>query len=476
MSVLYVEHLMDSGEKIEYSKKDFIEKIEVLSGGLIQEINLKKGDIVSVFLPTSVETYLIAFAIINAGGIVNNLFQSYGDDALLNRLSISKPKYLITNNEKFKKVSAIWKDGQVLLDSELLNIEAKPQPYELPYDDQLMFLHFTSGTTGFPKLVPHSRKDLLGVLQSNEAVFKCNESLNYLCTADFGWVTGVYYGMFLPMLTGVKSHVVKNMNGHSLLQALRELEEWKIDVLYTSPTFLNMTFRYFKKHQPSVKKILSVGEKLPQFLKQDFKDIGYSIIDTWWQTELGCVTIASNETTQYMGFPLPYANIGFLQDDGSILIECKGDEPISGELLIKTNHPSIMKGYFNNDKANTSKYINGYYKTGDLAKLHSNGEVEYLSRSDDVLIVAGELISPDEVESFVSDTFPTISSSVLIKNSEDKLVLYCVGEGHVQEIQNAISKKLMPAMTPSQVIFIDNIPRTESGKIKRNLLKEAMNE
>ncbi|MBF0197895.1 MAG: AMP-binding protein [Planctomycetes bacterium] len=475
MSVVYIEHCFESDTSIEYTKNEFIREVEKISSVILTELELEKGDIVSIFLPTSVETYMIAFAIINAGGVVNNLFQSYGDDALLNRLAISQPKCLITNDNHHKRVKSLWPAGQVFSSNSLIkkSSDAEVIPFSLPYDNQLMFLHFTSGTTGFPKLVPHTRKDLQGVIETNKLVFQVDDSLNYLCTADIGWVTGVYYGMFLPLLTGVKSHVVKNMDGHSLLKALRQLKEWKIDVLYTSPTFLNMSLRYFKKHQPKLRTILSVGEKLPTALKSDYKEIGYDIIDTWWQTELGCVTIASTNSSAHMGVPLPFAELGFLQDNGDILTACQGEDSISGELLIRTTHPSIMEGYFNNPKANSSKFRDGFYLTGDLARLHLSGEVEYLSRADDVLVIAGELISPDEVESFVIDTFLEISSSVLVKNNSGKLVLYCVGEGDEREIQNAIADKLMSAMTPSQVIFVDNIPRTESGKIKRNLLKDA---
>jgi len=475
MEYIFREYDFEKDTFSSFSKLDIVDIAASLSGVLKHKYNINDNNIVSIYLPTSVKTYFISFAIINISATVNNLFYSYGSEALKTRIDIVEPDFIITNLNKYSEVKKIYDENKIIPIEDIYDSMNKfpAIKFNIPFDDKRMFMHFTSGTTGHPKVALHKREDLIGVIKSNEEVFKVNKNINYLCTADFGWVTGVYYGMFLPFFTNTKAYVIKDMDGYKLLKALRMLNDWEIDYIYTSPTFLKMALRYFKKNKTKVKKIFTVGEKLPLFLKKEYEKLGFEIIDTWWQTELGCVSVANLDGSDNMGQPLSYTSIALLDKGGNIFLEAEMIGK-TGELLIDKNiHPSIMTGYYNNSKINSKKFINQFYKTGDIVKVMENFTLEYISRADDIIVIAGELVNPDEVESFLLKYF-NMTEAVLIKDNDSALKLFCVSNKKHEKykIKTAIQKELSGAMVPEEIIYLNEIPRTESGKVKKNILKE----
>ena len=207
------------------------------------------------------------------------------------------------------------------------------------------------------------------------------------------------------------------------------------------------------------------------YIRESYESLGYRIIDTWWQTELGCVTIASTNDEKNMGKPLSFSDIALLNNENEIIPFEKANNSI-GELLINMEtHPSIMNGYYKNPQINETKFISNYYRTGDIVEIIEDGTIEYISRADDVIVNAGELITPDEVESFVVSTFKTIHDAAFVKSSNDDLILFCEGKEDKNLIKEHILNNLANAMVPHEIIFLEKIPRTESGKVKRNHLK-----
>jgi acetyl-CoA synthetase len=296
-----------------------------------------------------------------------------------------------------------------------------------------------------------------------------NDNTSYLCTADYGWVTGIYYNLLFPMLTGVHSYLIKNLNGFSLLKSLKYFKEWKIEHLYTSPLFLKMAYRFFKNNRTDIKSFYSVGEKLPSFLREKYHDLGYNIVDTWWQTELGCISISNNKAEKGMGIPLSFVNTALLIDNK--VYDEKNKSSKTGELLIeKESHPSIMSGYYHDEKVNRNKFIGKYYRTGDLVKISKDGHFEYNSRVDDVIVLAGELISPDEVESLIMKQFGITELSYVMCD-DNKIRLFVTKVVDEEKIKKAIFSELSPVMVPYEIVFIENLPKTESSKIKKSELR-----
>ena len=520
-----------------FDEKIFFSTVKYLQEKFKREYSVTAGSIVAVYLPTSALTNAVVLALYKMGAVVSNLFSSYGDQALKTRLELLNPDYIISWRSisfKLNKIREIKAESLLSSDIPIVSRE----DVAITSTPDLAFIHFTSGTTGMPKMVPHSAKDLNGLKISIEKVFDIKAGTNYLCTADFGWVTGFYYGVFMPLISDLNLFIVKNMNGFRLMKALSRFREWNIEVIYTSPSFLNIAYRFFRKYETNIKQVYTVGEKLPIETKKKYLELGYEITDTWWQTELGCISISGRVKAQtsfplgtmivqdYIGKPLDFVDIALLNDDSIVPIQSILRMPpaeMTGELLVnRITHPSIMKEYYKADENARKKFIGDYYKTGDLIRLLPETEdpqsynIQYISRADDIIVIAGELISPDEIESLVMKKFDSISECCAvaadIKHPADtehpadinhtegkKIVLFissdrksssadasdgksssadgsCASEITQEQIKKAIAQNLMPSMVPYKVVKIGALPKTESGKIKRNELRRMANE
>ncbi len=471
-----IEHIFENKtyHKRIYNYEDMVKTIKHFSSFFQREI--PDAEIVAVYLPTSFHTYMITLSLIAMGKVVANVFYSYGQSALKTRLEMIEPDFLITTEEKFAVAKNVV-NRVITLEKVLLYSEqrSKRSIWKDLKEKDLIALHFTSGTTGMPKVVPHRFRDLMGVYKSFEEVFRPNVGKNYLCTADYGWVTGFYYGIFAPLMWGMNHHIIRDIDGTKVLMFLYHMMgQYHIDLFYTTPLLLKMAYRFFRNHKHVENlRFFSVGEKLPKGIRKKYKELDYRVIDTWWQTELGCITIADIEERGIMGKPILDIETA-LWKDGEIV------EPldrISGELLIKTSsHPSIMDGYYKNEEASKKKFVGSYYKTGDMVEWIPNEGYAYISRADDVIVIAGELISPDEIESYVLEHFEVLDVAVvqIEEKNVNKIVMFVVGEIDVQDVKKRIFQELSPAMVPDKIIVLDKLPRTESGKIKRNVLQRMI--
>jgi len=525
------EYDADSDRMNIFDEKIFFSTVKYLQEKFKREYSVTAGSIVAVYLPTSALTNAVVLALYKMGAVVSNLFSSYGDQALKTRLELLNPDYIISWRSisfKLNKIREI--KAESLLSSDIPIVSR--DDVAITSTPDLAFIHFTSGTTGMPKMVPHSAKDLNGLKMSIEKVFDIKAGTNYLCTADFGWVTGFYYGVFMPLISNLNFFIIKNMNGFRLMKALSRFREWNIEVIYTSPSFLNIAYRFFRKYETNIKQVYTVGEKLPIETKKKYLELGYEITDTWWQTELGCISISGRVKAQtsfplgtmivqdYIGKPLDFVDIALLNDDSIVPIQSILRMPpaeMTGELLVnRITHPSIMKEYYKADENARKKFIGDYYKTGDLIRLLPETEdpqsynIQYISRADDIIVIAGELISPDEIESLVMKKFDSISECCAVAADTEhpadinhtegkKIVLFissdrksssadasdgksssadgsCASEITQEQIKKAIAQNLMPSMVPYKVVKIGALPKTESGKIKRNELRRMANE
>lgn len=509
------EYDADSDRMSIFEEKKFFSMVCYLQEKFKREYCVRAGSIVAVYLPTSAFTNAVVLALYRMGAVVSNLFSSYGDQALKNRLELLNPDYIVSWRSigfKLKNVREIKVESLLSSDIPIVSGEdsVMTSPSDTSYSSDVAFIHFTSGTTGMPKMVPHSTKDLDGLKMSIEKVFNIKAGTNYLCTADFGWVTGFYYGIFMPIISDLNFFIVKNMNGFRLMKALSKFREWDIQVIYTSPSFLNIAYRFFKKYETNIKEVYTVGEKLAVQTKKKYLELGYEITDTWWQTELGCISVSGRVKSvtavpkgklvpkgtlvpsDYIGKPLDFVDIALLNDDNIVPVNSILRMPnaeLTGELLVnRRTHPSIMKEYYKADENARKKFIGDYYKTGDLVRIIPEAKdsqeynIQYVSRADDVIVIAGELISPDEIESLVMKKFGSINECCAV-SADKKIVLFissdekslsdgsCASESLEAQIKKVVAENLMPSMIPYKVVKIEVLPKTESGKIKRNELR-----
>jgi acetyl-CoA synthetase len=450
-------------KEIVWNKEKFLKQVKIVQTNL-KKLKINSDDIIAISLPNSVMNYIISYALMNLEIPIANLFFDYREIAVKNRLKIINPKFIISTKDFSRigydtiKVEELLKPNEEKNDNMVDEIKLK---------EKLAFIHFTSGTTGMPKAVPHELKDLEGLLKSNQKVLRLSEKDNYLCTADYGWVTGFYYGFILPLFTNSKTYIVKDATGNNLLKSLKNFKRWKINKIYSSPSFLTIAIREIKRLSKNNLKVFSVGEKLKGSLRKKYLENDIEIIDTWWQTELGSITISDNNGNNNMGKILSGIDFAILQNNELIERDIESKE---GELLIKRTHPSIFKGYMNSKKC---KFIEDYYQTGDIVKYNENKTFEYVGRADDVIVRGGELVSPYEIEDFISKNFD-IEEFFIGKTKNNRVLLFTVDKNiNFEEIKNRIFNELSPIMIPDKMIIIKNIPRTYSGKIKKSeVIKE----
>lgn len=473
-----------------------------LANGL-QELGIKKGDRVFVFLPRIPELFISTIAIAKLGAIVGPLFSAFGPDALRDRLIDSGAKAIITNSSLKKKLDEIHpyppnlehvivvnpKDDK-LNASEINFNQLIEKSSDKSYCEQMapedpLYLLYTSGTTGLPKGVVHAHGDIVGHHLTAKWVLDLKEDDIYWCTADPGWVTGTVYGIFAPWSNGVSIVAYEGRFNAADWYAL--IDRLKVTVWYTAPTALRMLMKAgteeVKKHSlKSLRHIASVGEPLnPEVIRWGMKAFNLPIHDNWWQTETGMQLIANFPCLPIkpgsMGKPLPGVYAAVVDDSGAELPPHK-----LGRLAIKPGWPAMLQTIWQNEEKFREYFkIKGWYSSGDNAWKDEEGYFWFVGRADDVINTSGHRVGPFEVESALLEHKAVAEAGVIGKPDTERgeiikafVVLnngYAASAELVEELQNHTKTQLAAHAYPREIEIKENLPKTRSGKIMRRLLK-----
>lgn len=491
------------GEKEAYTYQDLSQKSNQFANVLVSQ-GVKKGDRVFVFLPTIPERYIAFLGILKTGAVVGTLFSAFQEMALLDRLSDSGAKVVITNETLFPRIEKIWKDlpqlerviivergsvthpqGEKLVsyEKEMAGAGTEFEVAHMQKED-LSYMLYTSGTTGKPKGVVHAHYDILQAMMTTKYVLDLHDDDVYWCTADTGWVTGVVYAVLGPMCLGVTSVIFEGRFSPSAWYTV--LQDYKVTVWYTAPTAIRMLMS--SEIQPkefnlsSLRMLYSVGEPLnPEAIWWGLESFGLPFHDTWWQTELGGMAIVNYPAVDIkpgsMGKPFPGVIASVVDEEGKPV----KNETI-GSLVIKPEtDPALMKTIWNNSEKFDSYFKNGWYISGDKAYIDSDGYFWFVGRADDIINTSGERVGPFEVESSLVEYPEVVEAGVIGKPDETRgeiikafVVLKPGVEGTEElkeKIANHVKKNLAGHAYPREIEFIDKLPKTRSGKIMRRLLK-----
>ena len=350
--------------------------------------------------------------------------------------------------------------------------------------EQPSVVHYTSGSTGRPKGVLHCHGSIIAQYNTSRDILGLKDDDIYWCTADRGWVTGISYGIIGPWSLGVTQ--IHYGGGYNAETWLNILQAENVSVWYSAPTALGMLqqeasdlFTNLKLH--TLRHICSVGEPLNQETSRwAARTLGRTIYDTWFQTETGAIMIANRPGLAPREGSMGKAADGILpvilDDHGTPLPMGK-----IGELCLKVPWSSMFKTYLNDNSAYKNKFINGYYRTGDLAWQDNDGFYWFVGRTDDVINTAGHLISPFEVESSLLELKEVVESGVVgipDRLLYEKIVAFVQlqnGESPSPalelKIRLHIANKLSSIATPQEIYFCNGIPKNKSGKIMRRLLR-----
>jgi len=487
-------------ERTDYTFAD-LDKQSARVANALQTLGAVAGDVVFTFLPKCPEQFFAFLGALKNECIIGTLFSNFGDDALLDRLSNSGAKILITKRSLYRKVERIRHSlpdlmTVLLVDADedlapgLLSWEklvaAAPDSYPVPVTspDTPSVLHYTSGSTGKPKGVLHCHRSILQQSITAKDILGLQPDDIFWCTADQGWVTGTSYGIIGPWSMGITQ--VHFGGGYSAEHWFELLRQEGVSVWYTAPTALRMLMREPLESlgslaPGSLRSIFSVGEPLnPEVITWGRELLGQEICDTWFQTETGAIMIANRPGTPVrpgsMGKPLAGITPGILADDGRELAD--GEH---GNLCVRAGWDSMFITYLNNDSAYASKFRDGWYYTGDMGWRDSDGYYWFTGRSDDVINTSGHLVSPFEVESALLE-LPEVAESGVIGVPDAMMFEKVIAFIHFHrqfaftpelelKIRLHIANRLSTVAIPQEVFPVDAIPKNKSGKIMRRILK-----
>ena len=468
---------------------------------VLKNLGIKPGDVVSVYLPRSIELVNSFFAIQKNLAISCILFSTLGEEAIFDRLENSRTKILITKKSLLRKVLAVQENLPdlryiLLVDSDAdqgENILGLPGlsagvPDEFEYshfvDPEIpAFLQYTSGSTGKPKGALHVHGALPDMLRSFEEIMQPEKGDMYWCTADPAWITGLVYGIIIPFCTGITQ--VQFEGTYRADRWLSILANKKISIWYTAPTALRMLMQedidFTTIDLPDLKRIYSVGEPLnPEIYFWGKRTFKKEIYDTWFQSETGCIMVANRPGKEIKpgSMGVPRSGVEILICDDLMQPQPTGTQ---GHLCLRKGWGSMFRTYFNNDGAYKSKFNGDIYITGDIAYKDEDGFIWYVSRSDDVINTAGHLVGPFEVESALLEIEEIVDVAVIGAADpilHQKIVAFVTMRKGVEwsrelelKCRVHVSNSVSTSAIPAEFHLIEKVPKNQSGKILRRVLK-----
>ncbi len=473
-------------------------------GTFLRNLGIKNEDRICLFLDRIPELYFSFLGILKIGAIAQPLFSAFGDESLLVRLENAQTRAIITQRKHLFKIRKILSklphlDFIIIIDHiKKIELESKEVSLVLeefaPVENMEIFptraespsvLHYTSGTTGQPKGVKHVHYSLISQYLTTKWVLDLRDNDIYWCTADPGWVTGTSYGIIGPWSLGITQCVLDA--GFSATNWFSFIEKYKVSVWYSAPTAIRSLMKtgddIIKNYDlSSLRHLASVGEPLnSETVIWSEKIFRKPFYDTYWQTETGSIMITNLPGMKVkpgsMGKPFPGIT--------GVVLDPKTYEPFQehskiGLIAFKQDCPSMMRTYWNNDEKYREKFINGWYISGDKAKIDDDGYFWFVGRDDDVINTGGHLVSPFEIESTLLE-HPAIGESAVVSKPDEVnmevvkayIILkpgFNASPDLELEIMNFIRKKLSSLAMPHEIEFIDKLPKTRSGKIMRRLL------
>ena len=473
---------------------------------VLNNLGISKGERVFTFLGRIPELYFTAFGTLKMVAVFCPLFNVFGPEPVFQRLSRGDGKVLVTTKDLLEKkirqllerlpglkyvlLTDTDKDESDRIRSLPRLMEEAPDEFTIPPTDpeDPALLHFTSGTTGMPKGALHVHKAVLVHYVTGKYVLDFHPDDIYWCTADPGWVTGTSYGIISPLVNGITNIVDEEEFDAARWYAI--LEEQKVNIWYTAPTAIRrlMRMNIIPKDQynlSNLRLVLSVGEPLhAEAVTWGEKAFGMPILDNWWQTETGGIMIANYRGMQVrpgsMGKPLPgvEAAIAEVSDVDLRIITEPGKD---GHLVLRRGWPSMFRTYLHDEERYNKSFRGEWYITGDLARRDADGYLWFVGRADDIIKTSGHMVGPFEVESALME-HPAVAEAAVI-GKPDQMIGELVkafivlkpdnkeDDALKMDITAFARKRLGPAVAPKEISFIQNLPKTRSGKILRRLLK-----
>ncbi len=475
----------------------------------LKSLGINKGDVVMAMLKRRYEYWFLTIAMHKLGAILIPATHLLTTKDLVYRISAANIKMIITtdNSELCNSIDeAQAKTGDILKTKALLSGERqsylnfvqlvneqsdvfeRPVGEEATNNNDVMLAYFTSGTTGMPKMVAHDFLYPLCHITTARFWHNLDETDLHLTVADTGWAKtswGKLYGQWICEAAVFVYDYDKKFKPSDFLTLI---DKYNITSFCAPPTI----YRFLIKEDlsqfslKSLKKCSIAGEPLnPEIYYQWLKATGLKLREGYGQTEC-TVLIATNPWIEpkpgSMGLPMPGSYCKVMDDDGN---ECEAGE--EGELCVPVpdinNRPlGLFMGYYKDDERTKRVLHDGIYHTGDTAWRDEDGYIWFKGRNDDIIKSSGYRIGPFEVESTLLEHPAVLETAVTGVPDPDRgfnvkatIILakgYEPSDGLVKEIQDFVKKNTAPYKYPRIVEFVEELPKTISGKIRRVQIRE----
>ncbi|MFC9251098.1 acetate--CoA ligase [Amycolatopsis thailandensis] len=496
-----------------------------------ESLGLVAGDRVAIQMPMVPEAIFAMLACARIGVLHSVVFGGFSPTALRSRVDDQAARIVITTDgqyrrgkaapmkvnvdealegaESVEKVIVVRRTGEEVPIAEGRDLwwhelvdgqsaEHAPQAFD---SEHPLFILYTSGTTGKPKGILHTSGGYLTqAAYTHHNVFdhKAGEDV-YWCTADIGWITGHTYIVYGPLANRTTQVVYEGTpNTPHEGRHWEIVQQHKVSIYYTAPTLIRTFMKWGneipEKYDLSSLRVLgSVGEPInPEAWIWYRENVGANsapIVDTWWQTETGGIMISPlpGVTATKPGSAqkaLPGISAKVVDDQGVEVGKGGG-----GYLVLDKPWPGMLRGIWGDEERFRDTYWSrfadqGYYFAGDGAKYDADGDVWLLGRVDDVMNVSGHRISTTEVESALV-SHPTVAEAAVVGATDPTtgqgIVAFVIlrgnavdgGDAAVQELRNHVAKEIGPIAKPRQILVVQELPKTRSGKIMRRLLRDV---
>ena len=516
----------EPGDTRDITYSDLLDEVQRAANAL-QSLGVCKGDRVAIYLPMIPEAVIAMLACARIGAPHSVVFGGFSADALRSRIGDAKAKVVVTADGGYRRgAAAALKpavDDAVSGESSVEKVlVVKRTGTEVAWDDSRdvwwhealaaadtthaavghdsehpLFILYTSGTTGQPKGILHTTGGYLTQsAYTNSVVHDVHPDTDvFWCSADVGWVTGHSYVVYGPLALGATQVMYEGTPDSPHQGRWWEIiEKYAVTVFYTAPTAIR-TFMKWGEEIPdkydlsSLRVLGSVGEPInPEAWMWYRRVIGADrcpIVDTWWQTETGAIMISplpgvTHTKPGSATVAVPGIGMDVVDDLGKPVPNGSG-----GYLVLTKPWPAMLRGIWGDPERYKETYWSrfpGLYFAGDGAKKDEDGNIWLLGRVDDVMNISGHRLSTTEIESALV-SHPKVAEAAVVGASDDMtgqaVCAFVIlrtnadeGEDIVAELRNHVAKEIGPIAKPRQIMIVNELPKTRSGKIMRRLLKD----
>jgi acetyl-CoA synthetase len=517
----------EPGEQRTITYKGLLDEVSRFANGL-KSLGVGRGDRVAIYMGMVPELPAAMLACARIGAPHSVVFGGFSAESLRDRINDAEAKVLITQDGGYRRGALVplkanadealadcpsiqhvvtvrragnehaFTPGRDHWYHELVEQHEPDCPAEEMDAEDPLYILYTSGTTGKPKGIVHTTGGYMtAVSATHRLIFDIHDDDVYWCAADIGWVTGHSYIVYGPLANHTTSLIYEGAPDWPDKDRLWSIAERnRVNILYTAPTAIRAFMRWGPEHPEkhdlsSLRLLGTVGEPInPEAWVWYWKYIGGGrcpIVDTWWQTETGCILI----TPLPGAIPLKpgSATLPFPGIQADVVDEQGDSVPFGGGgyLVLKRPWPAIARTIWGDPDRYVQTYFSKYgpevYVAGDGAKRDEDGYYWLLGRIDDVMNVAGHRLSTYEIESALVDNPKVAEAAVVSRPDEvvgEAIVAFVTlksgyeGDDEVAaELREHVAKKIGKIARPHAIIFTNDLPKTRSGKIMRRLLRDV---